>query len=443
MHILINITAILAIFLMYYYNIYEFIYCCFSLLRRVKGIVKMFEKQFAKYARAVSDERERRSLYRLYCAKLAAAIITVAISFVIVLEALLFDDALKTSELTIVLVTMILLLAASLTTIVLHFVFRHSYNRILNRPRQATEMPEVASYREKTREINTRSKKFMNWPIVISCIGVVFLIAAVVCDVCVSEDLSAISHIGVVVFGLLFGLCLLVSWLLIFAAQCKKNIDGKTLESETADEARAIDAAQGREHKYTLEEDKNARSYRYLYPNLSLRSQAEKLGEKQSKAALLGIIISALCGVVIVLVFFSPFIFGVSLWGFAEPFLVTLMFVCAFVVSLPYNKKLKELEEQQKAELEENPAFAKNLWIFRKYKQYEKEKMRIVYALYILSVAVGYVLAALFPASAWSLCSATLLFLGNALNVKFVTELRKEVRPAEEEIDREQSNSAI
>lgn len=144
MHILINITAILAIFLMYYYNIYEFIYCCFSLLRRVKGIVKMFEKQFAKYARAVSDERERRSLYRLYCAKLAAAIITVAISFVIVLEALLFDDALKTSELTIVLVTMILLLAASLTTIVLHFVFRHSYNRILNRPRQATEMPEVA-----------------------------------------------------------------------------------------------------------------------------------------------------------------------------------------------------------------------------------------------------------------------------------------------------------
>ena len=76
MHILINITAILAIFLMYYYNIYEFIYCCFSLLRRVKGIVKMFEKQFAKYARAVSDERERRSLYRLYCAKLAAAIIT-------------------------------------------------------------------------------------------------------------------------------------------------------------------------------------------------------------------------------------------------------------------------------------------------------------------------------------------------------------------------------
>ena len=110
---LINIAVILAIFLMYYYNIYEFIYCCFSLLRRVKGIVKMFEKQFAKYARAVSDERERRSLYRLYCAKLAAAIITVAISFVIVLEALFFDDALKTSELTIVLVTMNLLLAAS------------------------------------------------------------------------------------------------------------------------------------------------------------------------------------------------------------------------------------------------------------------------------------------------------------------------------------------
>ncbi len=66
------------------------------------------------------------------------------------LEALLFDDALKTSELTIVLVTMILLLAASLTTIVLHFVFRHSYNRILNRPPdRQTEMPEVASYREK------------------------------------------------------------------------------------------------------------------------------------------------------------------------------------------------------------------------------------------------------------------------------------------------------
>lgn len=36
-----------------------------------------------------------------------------------------------------------------------------------------------------------------------------------------------------------------------------------------------------------------------------------------------------------------------------------------------------------------------------------------------------------------------LVVLGNALNVKFVTELRKEVRPAEEEIDREQSNSAI
>lgn len=44
----------------------------------------MFERWFAKYARAVSDEGERRSLYKMYVAKTIALIAFYVLCFVLV-----------------------------------------------------------------------------------------------------------------------------------------------------------------------------------------------------------------------------------------------------------------------------------------------------------------------------------------------------------------------
>ena len=46
-------------------------------------------------------------------------------------------------------------------------------------------------------------------------------------------------------------------------------------------------------------------------------------------------------------------------------------------------------------------------------------------------------LAVLFPDAAWSVFAVILIFAGAFLNNKFVAELRKEVRPIEDEIERE------
>ena len=60
----------------------------------------MFKKFFAKYARAVSDGRERKRLYNLYCARIISEIIFFALCAAIIIESLIFSEAMETAEIT-------------------------------------------------------------------------------------------------------------------------------------------------------------------------------------------------------------------------------------------------------------------------------------------------------------------------------------------------------
>ena len=65
-------------------------------------------------------------------------------------------------------------------------------------------------------------------------------------------------------------------------------------------------------------------------------------------------------------------------------------------------------------------------------------KGKVLDIFYLSALILSYVLAAIFPNKLWSVLPvAILLLIGLALNFKFVTDLRKEVRCIEEEIDRE------
>ena len=247
----------------------------------------MFEKLFVKYARAVSNEQERRKLYRLFCARTISEIIFLAVCVAVIFEALFYSDAIDAAQISdwqfIMLgVTLALWLVSGIVALVLWLTFRSAYKKILDRPDSASEMPEVASYRRKTREGNAAAKKSMRWAAVVLAAGIVVMIAMVVADFVLNpeaEDLGILSYAGIGVFAV----CLFIFLLALSFSQFKKTAEGDTVEMRTAGEARAIDLVQGREHKYSLQEDKNAQTYRFLFPDDDLFRTAEDVRKKQVK----------------------------------------------------------------------------------------------------------------------------------------------------------------
>ena len=401
----------------------------------------MFEKLFVKYARAVSNEQERRKLYRLFCARTISEIIFLAVCVAVIFEALFYSDAIDAAQISdwqfIMLgVTLALWLVSGIVALVLWLTFRSAYKKILDRPDSASEMPEVASYRRKTREGSASAKKSLRWAAVVLAAGIVAMIAMVVADFVLNpeaEGLGILSYAGIGVFAV----CLFIFLLALSFSQFKKTAEGDTVEMRTAGEARAIDLVQGREHKYSLQEDKNAQTYRFLFPDDDLFRKAEDVRKKQVKISVYAAVIFCVIGVVVAVLFFLPQVFGQNLSGYAYPVFLTILAVGVFAATLPCVLQLVRLEKQQKIQLESNPAYAKNLAIYRKYEQFFKVKGKVMIICLLLSVIVGYVLAALFPDAAWSVFAVILIFAGAFINNKFVTDLRKEVRPIEDEIERE------
>lgn len=110
----------------------------------------MFKKFFVKYARAVSDGRERKRLYNLYCARIISEIIFFALCAAIIIESLIFSEAMETAEITdlpfiVFGVTLLLWIISAIVTLALWLSFRSAYKRILNSPARADEMPQVTS----------------------------------------------------------------------------------------------------------------------------------------------------------------------------------------------------------------------------------------------------------------------------------------------------------
>ena len=302
----------------------------------------MFHRFFTKYARAVSEETERKSLYRLYRAKMVVSLVFYVLCLAIIAEAIAFEDTMSTGESNIPFVvfglTLLLWLIFAIAALTLWLVFRSAYCRILNRVPTETEMSEVASYRQKTRAADKSLVKSLRWAIAVLVVGVICLFGGGILDIVLHPDSEDLTGIGMAGIGL-FTVSFLIFSLALVVVQTRRSAEGKTAEQQTEEESKAIDAAQGRKHKYSLQEDNNAQTYRYLFPNVKLYAQAEALKRKQLNAALLSILLSCSVGIVIALIFFSGIVFDWKLVGFAFPVFMTIAFFGALFAIFPFTRR--------------------------------------------------------------------------------------------------------
>ena len=111
----------------------------------------MFKRWFAKYARAISDERERAAVYRLFCSMAGWTVAFLVTCVAVIVMALVWSEeatdanpelflALFGGALVLWLITVIAALASLI-------IFKRTYKKIIARPAGAEEMPEVAAYR--------------------------------------------------------------------------------------------------------------------------------------------------------------------------------------------------------------------------------------------------------------------------------------------------------
>ena len=191
---------------------------------------------------------------------------------------------------------------------------------------------------------------------------------------------------------------------------------------------------------YSLSRDKNLRSLDYLFPEPSLRARAQTLRRQYTKAVYIGFCIGLAVGMAVLLVLQLPIALDAEADGWAFPLVIGCAFVFGMCAGVPFLIKLAKVEKRNVAMLEREPRYADNLLIYRKYEAHSKGRGRIPTALYLASIVLGVLLAALLPAQPVSVVAAILLIVGAALNNHFVKKLRLSVIPIEAKIDQAASD---
>ena len=186
---------------------------------------------------------------------------------------------------------------------------------------------------------------------------------------------------------------------------------------------------------YSLSRDKNMRSLDYLFPEPSLRARAQTLRRQYTKAVYIGFCVGLAVGMAVLLVLQLPIALDAEADGWAFPLVIGCAFVFGMCAAVPFLIKLANVEKRNVATLEREPRYADNLLIYRKYEAHSKGRGRIPTALYLASIVLGVLLAALIPAQPVSVVAAILLIVGAALNNHFVKKLRLSVIPIEAKID--------
>ena len=126
-----------------------------------------------------------------------------------------------------------------------------------------------------------------------------------------------------------------------------------------------------------------------------------------------------------------------GLMGYPLPVMFTLLFGGTSLLSVCTGGKLKEIESEQKRELESNPEYAKNLEWYNLNDNFHKFNGKIYYICLAFAIVLGWVLAILFPYDAWSLFAFLPILIFIVFNNKMVKDMRQKVIPIENEIDRQ------
>ncbi len=397
----------------------------------------MFEKWFAKYARAVSDERERQWLYNKYKTKTIISIIFYCLcAAVIVLALALGSDLDSNWKLMLFFLVFLAWIGFAIADLCLWLSFRKAYNAILKRPAYTGEMPEVTSYRQKTVQDKKSTFKKLWWAWLIFGLGVVGFIVCLALEFIKNPDGEEFTIWGNAAIISLFIGALVIAFAYIFINSIKQQ-QGKAVEQQTAAETAAIDKAQGRKNEYKLQNDPNLNTYKYMFPNKELYEQAESLRVKYSKKVTIGIITAVIVTAIVVIALYAANVFNQSTEGYALPTALTVVYLVMFLfILIPRQRReLNALEKKQKAELKDNPDYAKNLEWYKLNDDFYKVKGRLINIFYVVGVGLGWVLAVILPDTLWSLTSLAVIFIGLIINNSLVKNLRLNARPIEHDID--------
>ena len=218
----------------------------------------MFEKWFAKYARAVSDEREREWLYNKYRTKTVVSIIFYVLCVAIIAGALALNPYIEQDwALAVMTVLIFAWIGFAVASLCLWISFKRTYSTILNRPSYAGEMPEVALYRQKVVKDKKSTFKKLWWAWLVFGICAVAFIALIAIETIKNPDGEEMGVCGSVGTLLLLAGALTLFFAYFISAVLKQQ-KGKAIEQQTASEAEAIDRAQGRKSTYDIRSDRNA-----------------------------------------------------------------------------------------------------------------------------------------------------------------------------------------
>lgn len=395
----------------------------------------MFEKWFAKYARAVSDEREREWLYNKYRTKTVVSIIFYVLCVAIIAGALALNPYIEQDwALAVMTVLIFAWIGFAVASLCLWISFKRTYSSILDRPSYAGEMPEVALYRQKVVKDKKSTFKKLWWAWLVFGICAVAFIALIAIETIKNPDGEEMGVCGSVGTLLLLAGALTLFFAYFISAVLKQQ-KGKAIEQQTASEAEAIDRAQGRKSTYDIRSDRNAqidKMYTYLFPDEELRERAHAERKRRTKIMTPIIIILGVMSIAALTLFLR---FG--LMGYPLPVMLTLLLGGTTLLSVCTGGKLKAIESKQKKELESNPEYAKNLEWYNLNDNFHKLNGKIYFILLAFSIALGWLLAILFPYEAWSLFAFVPILIFIVFNNKMVKDLRQKVIPVEKEIDRQ------
>ena len=395
----------------------------------------MFAKWFAKYAWAVSDEREREWLYKKYRTKTIVSIIFYVLCVAVIAGALALNPYIEQDwALAVMTVLIFAWIGFAVASLCLWISFKRTYSTILNRPSYAGEMPEVALYRQKVVKDKKSTFKKLWWAWLVFGICAVAFIALIAIETINNPDGEEMGVYGSVGTLLLLAGALTLFFAYLISAVLKQQ-KGKAIEQQTASEAEAIDRAQGRKIRYELQADVNAgidKMYTYLFPDEELRERAHAERKRRTKIMTPIIIILGVMSIAALVVFLR---FG--LMGYPLPVMFTLLLGGTALLSVCTSGKLKAIESEQKKELESNPEYAKNLTWYNLNDNFHKFNGKIYFIFLAFSIALGWLLAILFPYEAWSLFAFVPILIFIVFNDKRVKALRPKVIPVEKEIDRQ------
>ena len=361
---------------------------------------------FKKYARAISDEREKKLLRSLYVARIVLPIISVVLwvaasffaSFYL-LGAILRgyygnrgdpqQDAGSAPEQSApildatflaFMVSAIIALCCLTAFVVVSIVFFIKVKRLCDRPVDAGEPEEVAEYRQRFAVYKNAERKATGWAFYLFVAS--FAAFIILFIVYLIFKVSFIEHLATMIFYVGTVLYLLTS--VGYAIANFKNTRALAYPPENAE------SAYGSPSSTPAEKDKDL----YLscvYPFPDLFEQAKNLERAFKKRS--AVVIAAAAALLIIALLVDLRWFAGSFLRYLFPVFILLSYFAALIALRPLEEKKKELNENNENSLRSDEKFAPNLELFEKYLIHAKHSKIVLTVSCLFSAALGFFMA--------------------------------------------------